>query len=72
MASMILAGSQDNYTPVHPEKFGDTLFEVTQDTCSESEKLPVVFTKTAERSWIPMRRAIFTHLKTSDFQGPSK
>lgn len=72
MASMILAGSKGNYTPVRPGKFGDTSFVVTQDTCYDCEKLPVKFTGAAEGSWVSMSRVTFTDLKTSDYQGPSR
>lgn len=62
MGTQVLKGSKGHYQhPQNKKIFGDTGFTVTEDTCLEAEKLPVIFNGAAEGHgcWISMSQAKF-------------
>lgn len=67
MATQILAGS----TGVWKSKKNliSGTFTVSQDTCSDSKKIPVIFSGGSSPCLVEMELITWTDMKTKDFQG---
>lgn len=67
MATQFLAGSTGVWKSKTKSVSGE--FIVSSDTCSECEKIPVIFEGGSVPCMIAMEDITWTNLKTEDFQG---
>lgn len=68
MGTQILAGSVGRVKSLDHETFGETKFIVTQDTCMESDRIPVRFLDVSYESWIgPSEVCGWEEKRTEDY-----
>lgn len=67
MATQILAGSTGVWKSEKTSTSGT--FTVSEDTCSDCKKIPVIFSDGLVPCLVAMEQITWTDLKTQDFQG---